>query len=110
MKHCYFVLLLLGSLAWGQNQNLKELNYNEFLGYVKKYHPLVKNANLDGSSARTFASRVDAISSASSQLISSNSPDPRSPTRFSGERRRDGALTCMIPADPFAHKTPLLTG
>ena len=47
MKHCYFVLLLLGSLAWGQNQNLKELNYNEFLGYVKKYHPLVKSAQLE---------------------------------------------------------------
>jgi len=46
MKHCYFVLLLLGSLAWGQNQNLNELNYNEFLGYVKKYHPLVKQADL----------------------------------------------------------------
>ena len=47
MKHCYFVLLLLGSLAWGHNQNLKELNYNEFLGYVKKYHPLVKSAQLE---------------------------------------------------------------
>ena len=47
MKHCYFVLLLIGSLAWGQNQNLKELNYNEFLGYVKKYHPLVKSAQLE---------------------------------------------------------------
>lgn len=47
MKHSYFVLLLIGSLAWGQNQNLKELNYNEFLGYVKKYHPLVKSAQLE---------------------------------------------------------------
>lgn len=47
MKHCYFVLLLIGSLVWGQNQNLKELNYNEFLGYVKKYHPLVKSAQLE---------------------------------------------------------------
>ncbi|HBS53516.1 MAG TPA: transporter [Flavobacterium sp.] len=47
MKHCYFVLLLIGSFAWGQNQNLKELNYNEFLGYVKKYHPLVKSAQLE---------------------------------------------------------------
>ena len=47
MKHCYFVLLLLGSLVWGQEQNLKEFNYNEFLGYVKKYHPLVKSAQLE---------------------------------------------------------------
>jgi outer membrane protein TolC len=47
MKNFNFVLLLFGSLAWGQNQNLKELNYNEFLGYVKKYHPLVKSAQLE---------------------------------------------------------------
>ena len=47
MKHSYFVFLLFGSLVWGQGQNLKELNYNEFLGYVKKYHPLVKSAQLE---------------------------------------------------------------
>ena len=47
MKHYYFVLLLLGSFVWGQEQNLKELSYNEFLGYVKKYHPLVKSAQLE---------------------------------------------------------------
>jgi outer membrane protein TolC len=52
MKHNYFVILLLGSLAWGQNQNLKELNYNEFLGYVKKYHPLVKSAQLEINKAQ----------------------------------------------------------
>lgn len=52
MKHNYFVLLLLSSLAWGQNQNLKELNYNEFLGYVKKYHPLVKSAQLEINKAQ----------------------------------------------------------
>lgn len=30
----------------------KELTYNEFLGYIKKYHPLVKNANLEISKAQ----------------------------------------------------------
>jgi outer membrane protein TolC len=39
-------------LVWGQEQNLKELNYNEFLGYVKKYHPLVKSANLEINQAQ----------------------------------------------------------
>ena len=52
MKHCYFVLLLLGSFVWGQEQNLKELSYNEFLGYVKKYHPLVKSAQLEINKAQ----------------------------------------------------------
>jgi outer membrane protein TolC len=39
-------------LVWGQEQNLKELNYNEFLGYVKKHHPLVKSANLEINQAQ----------------------------------------------------------
>ncbi|ANO49379.1 putative outer membrane efflux protein [Flavobacterium columnare] len=30
----------------------KELTYNEFLGYVKKYHPLVKQANLNISESQ----------------------------------------------------------
>lgn len=47
MKNLYILFLLFGSLVWGQELNLKELNYNEFLGYVKKYHPLVKRANLE---------------------------------------------------------------
>lgn len=52
MKHYYFVLLLLGSFVWGQEQNVKELSYNEFLGYVKKYHPLVKSAQLEINKAQ----------------------------------------------------------
>ncbi len=46
MKQISIIFLLFGSLVWGQELNLKELNYNEFLGYVKKYHPLAKKANL----------------------------------------------------------------
>jgi outer membrane protein TolC len=32
--------------------NLKEMSYKEYLGFVKKYHPLVKNANLEISKAQ----------------------------------------------------------
>lgn len=35
-----------------QNFNQEELTFEEFLGYVKKYHPLVKQANLEVSSAQ----------------------------------------------------------
>jgi hypothetical protein len=45
----------LDSLLLGKpGENLsKEFTYNEFLGYVKKYHPLVKNANLEINKAQT---------------------------------------------------------
>ncbi|WP_202390704.1 TolC family protein [Flavobacterium sp. Sd200] len=46
------VLLSLGSYA--QEFNKEELSYNEFLGYVKKYHPLVKQANLELSNAQAM--------------------------------------------------------
>jgi len=61
MKNFLFILLITHNLIWGQipNQNTiaekqdkSELTYNEFLGYVKKYHPLVKNANLEISRAQ----------------------------------------------------------
>ncbi|MDI9308660.1 MAG: TolC family protein [Limnohabitans sp.] len=42
-------LLLLVCTGFSQS---KELTYNEFLGYVKKFHPLVKQANLNISEAQ----------------------------------------------------------
>ncbi|MBP6072074.1 MAG: TolC family protein [Flavobacterium sp.] len=39
--------LFISALLCGQEKNEKELNYNEFLGFVKKYHPMVKSANLE---------------------------------------------------------------
>jgi outer membrane protein TolC len=42
---------LLGFSVWSQNTS-KELTYNEFLGFVKKYHPLVKSANLEINQAQ----------------------------------------------------------
>lgn len=49
-----YTLLLLFCMpnGYGQEFNKEELSYNEFLGYVKKYHPLVKQANLEVSNAQ----------------------------------------------------------
>lgn len=45
MKHLFLVFLCIAS-ASAQEIVPKEFGYNEFLGYVKKYHPLVKTSNL----------------------------------------------------------------
>jgi hypothetical protein len=50
----------------------------------------VKNASFLGSLLRMSPSHWVASSSASSHSISTNSPEPRSPTRFSGLRSRAG--------------------
>jgi len=52
MKKLLFLLLFVGINLHGQNLVSKEFTYNEFIGYVKKYHPLVKNANLEISKAQ----------------------------------------------------------
>ncbi|AWA30326.1 transporter [Flavobacterium magnum] len=39
-------LLLFTSFVHAQSFNAGELSFSEYLGYVKKFHPLVKNANL----------------------------------------------------------------
>jgi len=52
MKQLLFSFLLFGYAAFGQELASKELTYTEFLGYVKKYHPLVKNANLEINKAQ----------------------------------------------------------
>lgn len=53
MKHLFLAFLLfLGLSINAQETASKELTYNEFLGYVKKYHPLVKSANLEISKAQ----------------------------------------------------------
>ena len=45
-KLFYIFIFICSSMnLFGQN-NPTEFTYNEFLGYVKKYHPLVKQANL----------------------------------------------------------------
>jgi len=52
MKNLLILLIFYGHWAIGQVNNSKEFSYNEFLGYVKKYHPLVKNANLELNKAQ----------------------------------------------------------
>ena len=59
MRYLIFILTLFGMSIHGQTDtestlppNLKEMSYNEYLGFVKKYHPLVKNANLEISKAQ----------------------------------------------------------
>jgi outer membrane protein TolC len=52
MKPLLFAFLFIGFTVFGQEPIAKEFSYNEFLGYVKKYHPLVKSANLEVSEAQ----------------------------------------------------------
>jgi outer membrane protein TolC len=47
MKSLLYLALFISCNCIAQNVITKELLYNEFLGYVKKYHPLVKGANLE---------------------------------------------------------------
>lgn len=52
MKQILVAFLFFGFSATAQEMASKEFTYDEFLGYVKKYHPLVKNANLEISKAQ----------------------------------------------------------
>ncbi len=53
MKKVFLLLFgILFSAANAQNIENKEFTYNEFLGFVKKYHPMVKNANLEIAAAQ----------------------------------------------------------
>ena len=52
MNRFLFPFLVLTCLSFGQNAPNKELSYNEFLGFVKKYHPMVKSSLLEVSSAQ----------------------------------------------------------
>lgn len=52
MKRKNNILIALLLLVWTGFSQSKELTYNEFLGYVKKFHPLVKQANLNISEAQ----------------------------------------------------------
>jgi outer membrane protein TolC len=52
MNRFLFPFLLISCLTIGQTTPSEELSYNEFLGFVKKYHPLVKSSLLDVSAAQ----------------------------------------------------------
>ncbi len=48
----FFILLFIFSLKSFGQEKPNELTFNEYLGYVKKFHPLVKTANLELSKAQ----------------------------------------------------------
>ncbi|HBK82268.1 MAG TPA: transporter, partial [Flavobacterium sp.] len=50
--HTLFVFISYVLVA--QKNNLQEFTFNEYLGYVKKYHPLVKQANLKLNEAQAL--------------------------------------------------------
>ena len=54
MKHFILLFLVFSTEIVAQNTipNGKQLTYNEYLGYVKKFHPLIKSANLNISNAQ----------------------------------------------------------
>ena len=52
MKHLSLFFLFFGFLTYGQENVETQFTYNEFLGYVKKFHPLVKTANLELNKAQ----------------------------------------------------------
>ncbi len=52
MKQILVAFLFFGISLSAQTTVTKEFSYTEFLGYVKKYHPLVKNANLEINKAQ----------------------------------------------------------
>lgn len=47
-----FLCFMMQTITWAQVTNAEELSFSEFLGYVKKYHPLVKQANLEINKAQ----------------------------------------------------------
>lgn len=52
MKQVFYLFFMLATAANAQETISKELGYNEFLGYVKRYHPLVRNAQLELNKAQ----------------------------------------------------------
>jgi len=52
MKSIQLLLLLFTCISFAQTTTSNELTFNEYLGYVKKFHPMVKSANLEVNSAQ----------------------------------------------------------
>jgi outer membrane protein TolC len=53
-KKIVYLLLFVTTCLFAQKKNIKEFSYNEYLGYVKKFHPLVKQANLKLNEAQAL--------------------------------------------------------
>lgn len=55
MKKCFLFFLFLATQSWGQTESVPNaiMTLDDFLGYVKQFHPLVKQANLEVSQAQS---------------------------------------------------------
>ena len=53
MKKALYLFLFISTLLQAQETS-SVLTYEEYIGYVKKYHPLVKQANLKLSEAEAY--------------------------------------------------------
>lgn len=58
MRNLLSVFLFTAISCFGQNTSPTDFTYNEFLGQVKKFHPLVKSANLEISMAQANLMRA----------------------------------------------------
>jgi outer membrane protein TolC len=58
-KHVLIVFLLIGSLHFAQEKVTSTMTLSEYLGYVKSYHPIVKQAHLiiNNSEAKLLKAR-----------------------------------------------------
>ena len=45
-KYLLYFLFFIGLHAFSQNEKEEIMSFTEYLGYVKKFHPIVKQANL----------------------------------------------------------------
>ena len=53
-KAIIYLFMVFTSAVFSQEKSLKEFSYNEYLGFVKKFHPLVKQANLKLNEAQAL--------------------------------------------------------
>ena len=58
-KYLIYILILTVFIAKAQEPDTLVLNFKEYLGYVKKYHPIAKQAelNIDMGQANLMRSR-----------------------------------------------------
>lgn len=53
-KIFFFIIFFITTIGHSQEKNVKEFTFNEYLGYVKKFHPLVKQANIKLNEAQAI--------------------------------------------------------
>ena len=84
MKQLFYILFFISFSLFGQNVIQKELTFNEYLGYVKKYHPLVKSANLEISQAQA------------NMMMARGGFDPKIEVDFEQKKFKDSEYYCIL--------------